>query len=79
MKERLRQVIDETYDGSAWERITAIFWEDGTPWDLWLFDHDVEFNGATWRCVIITRCEYSPKDLTAVEQAEDLFTAAWEF
>ena len=77
MKETLRQHIESTYDGSAWERITPLYWEDGTPWDLWLFDHDVEFDGDTWRCCIVMRCEYSPDDLDAIELVEDVFTSAW--
>lgn len=78
MNERLRQTISKTYDGSCWERITPLYWEDGTPLDLWLFNHDVELDGDTWRCYIIMRCEYSPDDLDVIEQTEDVFTAAWQ-
>lgn len=77
MDERLRSHIGNVYDGGCWECVTGTHWQDGTPWDIWMFERDVEFDGETWRCVIIERYEYSPQDLTAVENVEEIYSAAW--
>ena len=73
-----KQNISETIDGSAWETITGILWENGTPWQLSKFEGDVSFEGSIYRCVIVEKIVFDPDDVSAVDYAEDLFTAAWE-
>ncbi len=76
MDERLRRDIAENYSG--WERITGTFWQDGTPWELWKFEHDVEHDGKWWRCVIIEKATLDKDDWSALDYAEDIFAEAWE-
>ena len=78
MSEELRQNISETVDGSAWEAITGILWENGTPWQLAKFEGDVSFKGSIYRCVIVEKIIFDPGDVSAVDYAEDIFTAAWQ-
>lgn len=78
MRDDLRQTISETIDGSAWEAITGIYWENGTPWQLAKFEGDVSFEGSIYRCVIVEKIIFDPDNVSAVDYAEDLFTAAWE-
>ena len=77
MSEDLRQNISETIDGSAWEAITGIYWENGTPWQLAKFEGDVSFEGSIYRCVIVKKIIFDPDDVTAVDYAEDIYSAAW--
>lgn len=77
MNRELRDHISETYDGSAWEAETGILWENGCPWQLMKFEQDVDFDGAVWRCVIISRTAYDPYDIEAVDYSEDVFSRAW--
>ena len=78
MNEDLRTYISEHYDGGAWDAITPIYWKNGQPWQLWKFEHDVDFDGYRWRCVIIRRDEIDPEDISAVNYSEDVFADAWE-
>lgn len=78
MNERLRENIGETIDGSAWESVTGIYWENGTPWKLNKFEGDVSFEGSLYRCVILEKIVFDPDDLTAVDYAEDIYAAAWK-
>lgn len=78
MDERLRRHIGEIYDGGCWEKISAVMWQDGQPWELWKFEQDVKFEGATYRCVIIERDFIDPDDASAIDHAEDIFAEAWE-
>lgn len=78
MSEELRQNISETIAGSAWEDITGIYWENGTPWQLSKFEGDVSFEGSIYRCVIVEKIIFDPADVTAVDYAEDIYSAAWE-
>lgn len=77
MNERLRENIGETIDGSAWEAITGIYWENGTPWQLAKFEGDVNYDGSIYRCVILQKIIFDPADVTAVDFAEDIYSAAW--
>lgn len=77
MDERLREHIGATIEGGAWEPITGILWENETPWQLFKFEQDVEFEREIYRCVIIEKWVYDPDDLTAVDYAEDVFAKAW--
>lgn len=43
MTEELRAHIGEIYDGGAWEKVTGTFWKNGDPWDIWKFEHLVNF------------------------------------
>ena len=58
MDELLRRDIAEHYDCGCWENVTGIIWENGTPWQLIKFERDVEYYGAMWRCLIITKLVY---------------------
>ena len=77
MNEDLRQNISETIAGSAWEVITGVYWENGTPWQLAKFEGDVSFEGSIYRCVIVEKIIFDPGDVTAVDYAEDIYSAAW--
>ena len=78
MDELLRRDISEHYDGGCWENVTGIIWENGTPWQLIKFERDVEYFGTMWQCIIVTRVVYDTIDLTAVVEAEDVFSSAFE-
>lgn len=78
MSEELRNHIGEIYDGGAWEKVTGTFWKNGDPWDIWKFEHDVEFGGRKWRCIILQRVVYDPDDVDAVAYADDILAEAWE-
>ena len=78
MDDDLRQNISETVDGSAWEAITGVYWENGMPWQLAKFEGDVSFEGSIYRCVIVEKIIFEPGDMSAVDYAEDIFTAAWK-
>lgn len=77
MNERLRQNIGEIYDAGAWEPVTGIVWQGDDPWQLMSFEQDVEFEGKTWRCVIVQCIHFDADDLDAVDYAEDVFSAAF--
>ena len=51
----LRQHISETIDGSAWEAVKSVLWQNGTPLQLWKLERDIEFDGGLWRCVIVKK------------------------
>lgn len=76
MDERLRQNIAECY--GTFEPITGVLWQDGTPWQLWKFEQDVEFEGKMWRCVIIEKDYIDPADASAIDHTEDVLAEAWE-
>jgi len=76
MSEELRRNIGEV--GYPFEPITGIYHEGGKqPWQLFMLERDVEFEGQTWRVVIVERCFYDPDDLEAVDYAEDILAEAW--
>jgi len=77
MDRDLRQHISETIDGGAWEAVTSILWQDGTPWQLWKLERDIEFDGDLWRCVIVAKAVYDPDDPGAVDYAVDVISEAW--
>ena len=77
MSEELRNHIAEIFDGAAWEPVTGRLVQNGTPWELWKFEHDVDFDEQCWRCVIIQKVMFDPCDTDAVDYAEDVFSAAW--
>lgn len=78
MQEDLRRHIGEIYDGGCWQQLTGRYHEGETPWELWLFERDVEYIGSTWRCVIVEKTVFDPDDPEAVDYAEDVFAEAWE-
>lgn len=78
MDERLRRNIDECYDGSAWEAVTGILWKKGTPFQIWKFEHDVEFEHKTYRCLIIEKWVYDARDISAIDYAKTINEDAWE-
>ena len=78
MSEELRENISETIDGSAWEASTSIIWENGTPWQLAKLEGNVSFEGSMYRCIIVEKIIFEPGDVSAVDYAEDIFTAAWK-
>lgn len=73
----LRQNIAETIDGGCWEALTGVNWQDGTPWQLYKLERDVEFEGKVWRVIIIEKQTLDPDDITAVDRAEDVLFEAW--
>lgn len=78
MSEELRQNIGETVDCSAWEAITGIYLENGTPWQLSKFEGYASYEGIIYRCVIVEKIIFDPDDVSTVDYAEDIFTAAWQ-
>lgn len=78
MDERLRQNIAETCGAEFWEPITGKLWQNEQPWDLWAFNQDVEFDGETWRCVIVQKIWYDDERPEEVEYAEDVLAEAWK-
>ena len=78
MFEELRMSINATYDGSSWEDVTALYWQDGTPWKIVKFDRDVEYGKKTYRCIIIEKWVFDPEDLEALDYAGVLLEEAWE-
>ena len=77
MDKRLRTHIGEIYGFESWEVLTAILWQNGKRWQLEKFDRDVRFEGQWWRCVIIEKVILDDDDITAVWDAEDVFSEAW--
>lgn len=49
----------------------------GTPWQLAKFEGDVSFEGSIYRCVIVKKIIFDPADVSAVDYAEDIYSAAW--
>ena len=78
MDRDLRQHISETIDGGAWEAVTSVLWQDGTPWQLWKLERDIEFDGGLWRCVIVEKTIYDPDDTEAVDYTVDVISEAWK-
>lgn len=77
--EGLRRNIDECYDGSAWEAVTGILGLKGrTPFRIWKFEKDVEYEHKMYRCLIIEKCVYDADDISAVDYAETIYEDAWE-
>lgn len=76
MTNELRQHIGEA--GYPLEPVTGIYFQPGEmPWQLWKLERDVEFDGITYRCVIIEKDYYDPDDLEAVDHTEDIMAEAW--
>lgn len=78
MDERLRQNIGEVCGCEHYEAITGIMWQNGTPWQLFSFDNDIDFEGERWRVVMVQKWVYDPDDVTAVDYTEDIFSEAWQ-
>lgn len=75
--DEVRDIISETYDSTAYEAITSILWQDGTPWQLVKFERDIELDGEWYRVVLIEKITYDPDDLEAVDYSEDILFEAW--
>ena len=78
MDERLRQNISETCGSEFWEPVTGVLWQNGTPWQIWKYENDVEFGGKTYRCVILEKYYIDPDDASAIDHSEDILAEAWE-
>lgn len=78
MDQDLRSHIDEIFDGGSWEKLTGVLWEKGTPWQLFKFEHDVDFGGKLYRCVVISKNILDPDDIEAVDCAVDVLSSSWE-
>lgn len=79
MPDDLRRHIGEIYDGSAWEQIGARYFPtDGDPFEVYSFERDVEFEGALWRCVIITKWVLDADDPEEIDYTEDVIADAWK-
>lgn len=76
MSNELYQHIAEIY-GTCDDPITGIILEEDTPWQLWKFERDVEFQGKIWRCVIIEKVVYDPDDPTAADFTDVVFSNAF--
>ena len=74
----LRAHIGEVYDGGFWKPITGVLWHDDEPFQLHMFQHDVEFEKAWWRVVIVEKTVFDESDLSAVNYADDVFFDAWK-
>lgn len=78
MTSEIRQQISENYDGSAWESVTGILWQDGKPWQLRKFEEIVEYEGCLWQCLVVTKIVFDADDIGAVDYCEDILSEAWE-
>lgn len=78
MDEDLLREINEIYF-ERYKRITGVRWQNGVPWDLSIFDDDVEYGGRgqSVRCVIVVKRIYDPDDLQMVDDVEYLLAEAW--
>jgi hypothetical protein len=75
--DEILDIISETYDSTAYEAITGILWQDGTPWQLVKFERDIELDGEWYRVVLIEKITYDSDDLEAVDYSEDILFEAW--
>lgn len=79
MDSDLRAHIGSIYGVEAWERLTVILWNNGTGYDLWKFEQDVEYSRKNYRCIIIQRNWYDAEiSMTDIDTSEDIFSDAWE-
>lgn len=77
--EQIKAEIAEHYDGSFYEPITGILWQDKTPWQLFKFEADVELDGAEFfRVVMIKKYFYDPDDISSVDHEDTVLFEAWE-
>ena len=78
MDKQLRQDIGENYGSEFWKPITAKQYPYAdASYQLFVFDHDVEHDKKTYRCVIVQRVEYDGHT-EDVDYAEDVFADAWQ-
>lgn len=59
------------------EPATGIRWSDEGGVQIMVFDDDVEFEGKTWRCIIVERWIWSNRHSEAIDSTEDIYTDAW--
>lgn len=77
MDRNLRRDIAEHYDGSFWEPMgTRVFNGDGTSWQLYFFDQNVEHDGGTLRCMIVDRWNFNDVDKDDVDSVDEIFSWA---
>lgn len=78
MNKELRKKIDENYDGGFWEKVTGILHNNDTPFCIYKFEHDVEFENETYRCIIIEKQIYDPEDPQIIDSVETLLEESWK-
>lgn len=62
-----------------WEPMTGKqFPEGGQPWQLFLFENDVEWDGATWRCTFIDKRYFDEDRPDELDYSEIVFAEAFE-
>lgn len=78
MSAELRNHIAETYTGDCWEPASSKLWSDnGTAIQIFVFEHDVEFQKQNWRCLIVSRAIYSGDSPADIDYSEDIYSTAW--
>lgn len=77
MNDRLRSKIAETCGSEYWEPIGCKHWNGDTGFDLWIFEHDIDFEGDRHRVVIIQKCVYDAEFPHDVDYSEDIFFESW--
>lgn len=78
MDEGLRRNIDECDGIFGWEAVTGLLLKGETPFKIWKFDKDVEYEHKMYRCLIIEKDVYNADDIDAVDYSETIYEDAWE-
>lgn len=79
VKNELRKIIGEQYDGSFFEPITDFYNRDGEAWRLFKFEQTVTtYDGKAYWIVLIQKWNYDSDDVEYVESADDIFFKAVE-
>ena len=73
LNQEIRKIINETYDGGAWEPVTNLYNRDGNAWQLMKFEHTVEFAQKNYWVVIIEKLILAPEDIDCVNDSETIF------
>lgn len=78
MDKELRKKIDENYDGRFWEKVTGILHNNDTPFCIYKFEQDVEFENEIYRCIIIEKQIYNPEEPQIIDSVETLLEESWK-
>lgn len=78
MLPEFRKAIDEELPEDLFEPITDLIWQDGHRWQLRCLSDEMEYEGDTWRFVIIQKVHFDPNDPEEKDYAEDIYAEAWK-
>lgn len=79
IKNELRKIIGEQYDGSFFEPITGVYNRNGEAWQLIKLEQPVtSHDGKTYWVVLLQKWNYDPNDIKCVDDSEDVFFKAVE-